>query len=100
VTTGEWNEEKKGIAGDKEVIINGVCVMNQSTDFKTNDEEDESNVNPSNDESENRLAIAEGNDEDEIKKSFIKKPSSEKATEKDDDVAVKKEVDEQTSWEY
>lgn len=101
MTTGEWNEEKKEIANEKEVIINGVCVMNQSTDFKDNDEdEDESNVDHSNDESDKRLTIAEENDEDEIKKSFIKKPSAENSTENSDDVAVKKEVDEHSSWEY
>jgi hypothetical protein len=101
VTTGEWNEEKKGIANDKEVIINGVCVMNQSSDFKANDEDEvESIVDPSNDESDKRLTIAEENDEDEndeneIKKTFIKKP-----VENSDDITVKKEVDEHSSWDY
>lgn len=101
MTTGEWNEEKKEIANDKEVIINGVCVMNQSSDFKANDEDEvESNVDPSNDESDKRLTIAEENDEyendeNEIKKTFIKKP-----VENREDVTVKKEVDEHSSWDY
>lgn len=101
MTTGEWNDDKKGLPGDKEVIINGVCVMNQSSDFKANEEdEDESNVENLNEESDTRLTLAEGNEEDEIKKSFIKKPNLENSMEKSDDVTVKKEVNEANSWEY
>ncbi len=100
MTTGEWNDDKKTSSTDKEVIINGVCVMNQSSDFKSNEEdESESNVDQSNDE-ENQLTIAEGNEEDEIKKSFIKKPNSEKSVDSGDELTVKKEVDEANSWEY
>lgn len=98
MTTGEWSDAKKG-TNENEVIINGVCVMNQSTDFKANDEDEESNIDNSNDEADTRLTIAE-NDEDEIKRSFIKKPSSDKSVEKSDDVSVKKEIDEPNSWEY
>lgn len=98
---GDWRDEaKKAIANDKEVIINGVCVMNQSSDFKS-DGGDDVNMeqNDDADESESRLTIADANDEDEIKKSFIKKPSLDKA-ESGDDVKVKKEVDEAGAWEY
>lgn len=96
---GDWRDEaKKIIANDKEVIINGVCVMNQSSDFKSDDGGDD-NVERSNDDGETRLSIADGNDEDEIKKSFIKKPNMEKADESDD-VKVKKEIDESGAWEY
>lgn len=104
MTTGEWGDEKKNIPNDKEVIINGVCVMNQSTDFKSNEgdeeEEDEGNANQSNEEGVEKLSLAERNDEDEIKKSFIKKPSSDKSMDGGDDVMVKKEVDEASAWEY
>jgi hypothetical protein len=98
VTTGEWGDEKKNnIPNDKEeVIINGVCVMNQS-DYKSNDE-DEGHADQSLEDGDDKLTIAEENDEDDdIKKSFIKKPSG---LEKDDDVTVKKEVDESSAWEY
>lgn len=104
MTTGEWSDDKKGISSDKEVIINGVCVMNQSSsDFKANEEEEEDDDNDGNIENsneDNRLAIADGNDEDEIKKSFIKKPNSEKSLESSEDVSVKKEKDEPNTWEY
>lgn len=106
MTTGDWRDDaKKAIANDKEVIINGVCVMNQSSDYKSDDEGD-ATMEQSNDdegegdESDAKLTIAEGNDEDEIKKSFIKKPLSEKAAESGDDVSVKKEIDEAGAWEY
>lgn len=102
VTTGEWGDDKKNIpGGDKEVIINGVCVMNQSSDFKSNDGDEDGNADQSNDDGD-KLTIAEGNDEDDIKKSFIKKPNSEKSVDGDDDVMmVKKEVDTETNaWEY
>lgn len=75
--------------------------MNQSSDFKSDDGEDV-NMDQSNDEgdeSDARLTIADGNEEDEIKKSFIKKPSVEKSDEADD-IKVKKEVDEAGAWEY
>lgn len=103
MTTGEWGDEKKNIPNDKEVIINGVCVMNQSTDFKSNegdDEEDDANANQSNEEGVEKLSLTERNDEDEIKKSFIKKPHSDKSVDGGDDVMVKKEVDEASAWEY
>jgi hypothetical protein len=107
VTTGEWRDEKKNIpTNDKEVIINGVCVMNQSSDFKSaNDDGDEENsVNQSNDDGDDKLTIADGNeDADEIKKSFIKKPnkSIDNNDDNDDDgVKVKKEVEESNAWEY
>lgn len=91
---GDWRDEaKKAIAGDKEVIINGVCVMNQSSDFNDDDE----NMDQSNDDGEDeKLTIAEGNDEDNIKKSFIKKPERMDS----DDVKVKTEEDEAGAWEY
>lgn len=95
---GDWREEaKKAVASEKEVIINGVCVMNQSSDYKSDDEGQA--MDQSNDDAdESKLTIAEGNEEDEIKKSFIKKP--EKAGESGDDFKVKKEVDEAGAWEY
>lgn len=98
---GDWREEaKKIVANEKEVIINGVCVMNQSSDYKSDG--DDANMDQSiddADESGARLTIAETHDEDEIKKSFIKKP--EKASmEAADDVKVKKEVDEASAWEF
>lgn len=79
--------------------------MNQSSDFKSDDgDDDDVNMEQSNDDGEEpeaRLTIAEGHDEDEIKKSFIKKPSVEKASvDSSDDVRVKKEVDEASAWEY
>ena len=89
VTTGEWGD-KNNIPNDKEVIINGVCVMNQSSDYKSNDDEDV-NMEKSNEDKDDNLTIAESNDEDEIKKSFIKKPNP---IDSSDDVQVKKEVDE------
>lgn len=99
---GDWREEaKKIVANEKEVIINGVCVMNQSSDYKS-DDGDDANMDQSiddADESGARLTTAETHDEDEIKKSFIKKP--EKASmEAADDVKVKKEVDEASAWEF
>jgi hypothetical protein len=106
VTTGEWRDEKKNIPGDsdKEVIINGVCVMNQSSDYKSNDGDDV-NMDQSAEETGDKLTMAEGDDHDEddsIKKSFIKKPSAlEKAmNESADDVTVKHEVDDSNAWEY
>ncbi|KAG5673046.1 hypothetical protein PVAND_003123 [Polypedilum vanderplanki] len=104
MTTGEWRDEKKNIPGDdKEVIINGVCVMNQSSDYKSNDGDD-ANMDQSNEEGEDKLTIAEGeNDEDEsIKKSFIKKPNpiEKSMNESADDVTVKREVDDSNAWEY
>lgn len=99
---GDWRDEaKKSIANEKEVIINGVCVMNQSSDYKSDDGDDVNmeQVDDGDDESDARLTIAETHDEDEIKKSFIKKP--EKASmEAADDVKVKKEVDEASAWEF
>lgn len=97
---GDWRDEAKKIIAnnDKEVIINGVCVMNQSSDYKSDDGGDES-VEQSNDDGIRRLSIADGNDEDEIKRSFIKKPNMEKA-DSGDDVKVKKEIDEAGAWEY
>ena len=96
---GDWRDEtKKNVANDKEVIINGVCVMNQSSDYKSDGEGDDENMEEG-EESEAKLTIAEENDEDEIKKSFIKKPSLEKA-ESGDDVKVKKEIEESNAWEY
>lgn len=90
MTTGEWGDNKKNIPNDKEVIINGVCVMNPSTDYKSNDEDDV-NMEKSADDKDDKLTIAESNDEDEIKKSFIKKPNPIEAS---DDVKVKKELEE------
>lgn len=99
MTTGDWREEaKKAVANDKEVIINGVCVMNQSSDYKSDEEGDANNEQE--DEDDAKLTVAEGNDEDSIKKSFIKKPSLEKSSESADDLKVKKEVDEAGAWEY
>lgn len=94
---GDWRDEAKK-AADKEVIINGVCVMNQSSDFKS-DGDDVNMENENGDESNAKSTAPEGNDEDEIKKSFIKKPSMEKS-ESGEDVRVKKEVDESSAWEY
>lgn len=101
VNPSDWRDDaKKSITNDKEVIINGVCVMNQSSEFKS----DDGNLDQSNEdggESESRLTIAEGNEEDVIKKSFIRKPSMEKASiDSSDDVKVKKEIDEAGAWEY
>lgn len=101
---GDWRDEaNKNLANDKEVIINGVCVMNQSSDYKS-DDGDDVNMDQSNDdadESDPRLTIAaEGHDEDDIKKSFIKKPSLDKSVESSDDIRVKKEIDEAGAWEY
>lgn len=94
---GDWREEaKKNNVDDKEVIINGVCVMNQASDLRSDDGEDV-NMDQSNEDGDEN--VAERNDEDEIKKSFIKKPSVE-ATDSSDDVKVKKEVDESGAWEY
>lgn len=93
---GDWRDEaKKNNVDDKEVIINGVCVMNQSSDMRSDDGEDDK-MDQTNEDGED---ITEGNDEDEIKKSFIKKPSVEKP-DGGDDVKVKKEVDEAGAWEY
>jgi hypothetical protein len=97
VNPGDWRDEAKK-AADKEVIINGVCVMNQSSDFKS-DCDDVNMENENGDESDAKSTAAEGNDEDEIKKSFIKKPSLDKS-ESGEDVRVKKEVDESSAWEY
>lgn len=97
VNPGDWRDEAKK-AADKEVIINGVCVMNQSSDFKSDDDNDVNMENENGDESDAKSTAAEGNDEDDIKKSFIKKPSMEKS--ESDDVKVKKEVDESSAWEY
>lgn len=99
---GDWRDEaKKSIASEKEVIINGVCVMNQSTDYKS---DDEVNMDQSMDEGDDavaRLNVTEAHDADEIKKSFIKKPSLDKASvESSDDVKVKKEIDEAGAWEF
>jgi hypothetical protein len=94
VNPGDWRDEaKKNNVDDKEVIINGVCVMNQSSDMRSEDGEDEKMEQ--NDDGDD---AAEANDEDEIKKSFIKKPSVEKN--EAEDVKVKKEVDEAGAWEY
>ena len=90
----DWRDEAKKNIDDKEVIINGVCVMNQSS-VRSDDGEDDK-MDQSNDDEDN---IAEKNDEDEIKKSFIKKPNVEKS-DGGDDVKVKKEVDEASAWEY
>jgi hypothetical protein len=99
VNPGDWRDEAKK-ALDKEVIINGVCVMNQSSDFKSDEGEDVNmEQNENGDESDAKSTAADGNDEDEIKKSFIKKPSME-MSESGDDVKVKKEVDESSAWEY
>lgn len=77
--------------------------MNQSTDYKS-DDGDDVNMDQSideGDESDVRLSIAEAHDEDEIKKSFIKKPSLDKASvDSSDDVKVKKEIDEAGAWEF
>lgn len=103
---GDWRDEaNKTSANDKEVIINGVCVMNQSSDYKSNDgEDDDVNMDQSTDggdEAVSRLSLSEGHDEDAIKKSFIKKPGMEKASlDSADDVKVKKEIDEAGAWEY
>lgn len=70
--------------------------MNQSSDFKSDDGNDD-NVE-ANDGRESQRSIADENDEDEIKKTFIKKPSMEKVD--SDDVKVKKEIDEAGAWEY
>lgn len=99
---GDWREEaKKAITNDKEVIINGVCVMNQS--LTDGDDDDDVNMDQAMDERDEphmRLP-AIGHDEDEIKKSFIKKPSMEKSSvDNADDVKVKKEIDESGAWEY
>lgn len=94
---GDWRDEaKKNNVDDKEVIINGVCVMNQASDLRS-DDGDDTNMDQSNEDGDE--TNAETNDEDEIKKSFIKKPSVEKV-ETGDDVKVKKEVDEAGAWEY
>lgn len=99
---GDWRDEaKKAIANEKEVIINGVCVMNQSSDFKSDDDGHAEQSNDEGDDADKRLTIAEGNVDDEIKKSFIKKPSTEKAPlDGADDVKVKKEIEESNAWEY
>lgn len=97
VNPGDWREEaKKAITNDKEVIINGVCVMNQSLTDGDDDAMDEA------DEPHMRLPVSDvQHDEDEIKRSFIKKPSMEKSpVESADDVKVKKEIDETGAWEY
>jgi hypothetical protein len=97
VNPGDWREDaKKNNVDDKEVIINGVCVMNQASDLRSDDGEDV-NMDQSNEDGDEN--VAEGNDEDEIKKSFIKKPNVE-ITDSTDDVKVKKEVDEAGAWEY
>jgi hypothetical protein len=96
VNPGDWRDEaKKNNVDDKEVIINGVCVMNQSSDMRSDDGEDDK-MDQSNEDGDD---AADGNDEDEIKKSFIKKPNMEKV-DGGDDVKVKKEVDEAGAWEY
>lgn len=97
----DWREEaKKAITNDKEVIINGVCVMNQSL----TDGDDDVNMDQSNDEGDEsiaRLAPADRHDDDEIKKSFIKKPSLDKSSvDNADEIKVKKEMDETGAWEY
>lgn len=91
---GDWRDEaKKNNVDDKEVIINGVCVMNQASDLRSEDGDDV-NMDQSNDDDN-----ADANDADEIKKSFIKKPSLDKS-ESGDEVKVKKEIDESGAWEY
>lgn len=91
---GDWRDEaKKNNVDDKEVIINGVCVMNQSSDLRS-ENGDDVNMDQSNDDDN-----ANANDADEIKKSFIKKPSLDKS-ESGDEVKVKKEIDESGAWEY
>jgi hypothetical protein len=98
VTTGEWGDKKNplggnGGEGDKEVnIINGVCVMNKSSDEADEDE----NMEKSNEDYDDEGKKNDENSEDEIKKSFIKKPSIEEG----DDVRVKKEVEEPSGWEF
>lgn len=107
----DWRDDTKKSsipASDKEVIINGVCVMNQSSDFKR----DDGSVQPENKDTEDitdqeaKPASLENDEDDEIKKSFIKKPSladneEDKSKSDDSDVLVKKEVDESgNQWEY
>lgn len=95
MTTGEWGDKKNPLGvsgGDKEVIINGVCVMNKSSDEADDDE----NMEKSNDDYDDEEKKNEENSEDEIKKSFIKKPSIEDG----DDVRVKKELEESSGWEF
>lgn len=102
VNPGDWRDDaKKNITNDKEVIINGVCVMNQSSDYKSDDGDDAERSHEDGEESNARLAIAEGNEDDEIKKSFIRKPSMDKSSiENSDDIKVKTEIDESGAWEY
>lgn len=101
----DWNDSKKlNIPGEKEVIINGVCVMNQGSDFKQDDEEavqiestpDIMNESDHTDDDEGRNSDVNDED-DEIKKSFIKKPTTTDDIpmnlDNDDDVKVKKEVE-------
>lgn len=98
----DWNESKKlNIPGEKEVIINGVCVMNQGTDFKQDDEEavqieSTPDIMNESDHTDDEERNSDNNDEDdEIKKSFIKKPTTDIPMNMDngDDVKVKKEVE-------
>ena len=102
VNPGDWRDESnKNNSNDKEVIINGVCVMNQSSDFKSDDDVNMDQSNDDGEEAVSRLTITESNEEDVIKKSFIRKPSIEKnSLESSDDVKVKKEIDEAGAWEY
>jgi homeobox protein cut-like len=104
----DWRDDSKktNIPAEKEVIINGVCVMNQSSDFDQSEadkqEETEDETKTTNIDEED-----DAESENQIKKSFIKKPTppeSESAAEDNkkadlDDVSVKKEV-EAGNWEY
>lgn len=81
--------------GDKELMINGVCVRNNANNEGEEDENmEKSNEDEDHDEDENKKN--DENDEDEIRRSFIKKPSLEES----DDVQVKKELEEAGGWEF
>lgn len=95
----DWRDDaNKNIPNEKEVIINGVCVMNQSSDFKSDDGDE--NMEQSNDDCDDAERKLSNDEDDEIKKSFIKKPNMDKSVD-GDDVQVKREVDEGGErWEY
>lgn len=100
----DWQDDKKPPtgAGAKEVIINGVCVM-QKNDFGRDDEEtvrvEPQDAHESDDHSDNESTQANRSskdDDDEPAAGQTEKPD----TEKDADITVKKEKDDDDRWEY
>lgn len=84
--------------GDKELVINGVCVRNNANEG----DDDDVNMEKSNDDDEqnehddDENKRNDDNDEDDIRRNFMNKPSLEDSN----DVQVKKELEEAGGWEF